>query len=160
VSWRWDGAERAGPPAFGQTHILAQAGSETIPTLALSRFKYCIDLGVDPKLILALIPIAGPCPGPCLACVPQLAAATLYRQMCSGSLRDEWNGLLEAMSASVYAGRMSYGSSRMVSLLRPRSCNMLQEQVRGLCMEAIWGGPNVGRGAASGRYGGGRRSCI
>ncbi|GIL56370.1 hypothetical protein Vafri_11740, partial [Volvox africanus] len=61
----------------------------------------------------------------------RLAADALYRQLTHGSLQDEWNGLMEAMSTTTGAGRMSYASSRMVSLHRPRSSNMLQEQASG-----------------------------
>ncbi|GLI60103.1 hypothetical protein VaNZ11_002145 [Volvox africanus] len=61
----------------------------------------------------------------------RFAADALYRRLTHGSLQDEWNGLMEAMSTTPSAGRMSYASSRMVSLHRPRSSNMLQEQASG-----------------------------
>ncbi|EFJ47836.1 hypothetical protein VOLCADRAFT_104919 [Volvox carteri f. nagariensis] len=73
----------------------------------------------------------------------RLATEALHRHVTQGSLLDEWNGLLEAMATASCTGRMSYGSSRMVSLLRPRSSNMLHEQTSGeLLPYAIMNSPS------------------
>ncbi|GLC58935.1 hypothetical protein PLESTB_001419100 [Pleodorina starrii] len=63
----------------------------------------------------------------------RLALGALYRHVVThGSLTEEWNGLLEALVAANGSARLSYGSSRMVSLLRPRSsANVMQEQASG-----------------------------
>lgn len=51
----------------------------------------------------------------------QLALTVLWRLVTRGSLVDEWSGLLEALTPCSATGRVSYGSSRLVQLLRPRS---------------------------------------
>ncbi|KXZ53518.1 hypothetical protein GPECTOR_7g968 [Gonium pectorale] len=61
----------------------------------------------------------------------RLALAVLCRQVTAGPLMEEWGGLVDALAHAGGGGRVSFGSSRLVSLLRPRSCNVLQQQLSG-----------------------------
>lgn len=81
---------------------------------------------------------------------------------------DEWSGLLEALTPSSATGRVSYGSSRLVQLLRPRS-GLLSHAHPHVCTQVTVGGwrlgvvlvvDTVGKVQRRGRARATRRECL
>ena len=134
------GAGEAGSGACAPTHTCVCVRVRVRVRVRVHVLQHmCVPMRISLLPLTHVIPrpdILLPCVTACAATFTrpdlQVAMAVMGRQVTGlGPLADEWAGLLEALSPMSGAGRISFGSSRLVSLLRPRSCTILQQAAGG-----------------------------